>query len=154
MSVVTEKVGATHAGVLAALHEQCFAPADRWSAAAMAELLAQPGVEATILCETAQPVGFLMLRHTLDEAEILTLCVVPDARRRGLARHLLTHVLNGARCDLGVETVFLEVSVSNPAATHLYATAGFTRQGLRKTYYPDGSDALVLAWTCGSGAGG
>ncbi|WP_331000067.1 ribosomal protein S18-alanine N-acetyltransferase [Acetobacter garciniae] len=148
MPGVIEKAGVAHAGVLAALHEQCFPPADRWNASAMAELLALPGVAAALICEGGQPAGFVMLRCVVDEAEILTLCVLPACRRRGLARQLLAHALAMA-CDLGAGTVFLEVSVRNPAATELYAQAGFTRQGLRKAYYPDGSDALILSCACG-----
>lgn len=144
---VIEKAGIIHAEVLAGLHAQCFAPADRWSAAALAELLALPGVVAALVCDGGQPAGFVMLRCVADEAEILTLCVLPAFRRRGLARHLLDHALTVA-CDLGAGTVFLEVSVTNPAATELYAQTGFTRQGLRKAYYPDGADALVLAYAC------
>ena len=43
-----------------------------------------------------------------------------------------------------VRVVFLEVSVANIAARHLYTRAGFLQAGLRPHYYSDNSDALVL----------
>ncbi len=44
----------------------------------------------------------------------------------------------------GFATVALEVSSANARARALYAKQGFTEIGLRKAYYRDGSDALVL----------
>jgi ribosomal-protein-alanine N-acetyltransferase len=38
----------------------------------------------------------------------------------------------------------LEVATGNTAAQALYARAGFTDVGLRRRYYADGSDALVM----------
>jgi ribosomal-protein-alanine N-acetyltransferase len=79
--------------------------------------------------------------------EILTLGVVPGARRRGVARALLAAALPAA-CDLGAEEVFLEVAVDNEAAIALYAALGFRRAGLRRSYYDRGAagfaDALVM----------
>ena len=45
----------------------------------------------------------------------------------------------------GAGRVFLEVRADNRAATALYEGLGFTRTGLRRGYYRDGADALVLA---------
>ena len=67
---------------LAALHASAF-PAP-WSAAVFADLLAQPGVLLGV-----EPDGFILIRVVLDEAEILTLAVVPPARRHGLGRRLV-----------------------------------------------------------------
>jgi ribosomal-protein-alanine N-acetyltransferase len=39
----------------------------------------------------------------------------------------------------------LEVSAANHAARTLYETSGFTRVGLRRRYYADGADALIMA---------
>ena len=44
----------------------------------------------------------------------------------------------------GAAAMFLEVSESNLAARALYEAGGFARAGLRRRYYADGTDALVL----------
>ena len=44
-------------------------------------------------------------------------------------------------------TAFLEVATSNVAARGLYGRAGFEAVGLRRRYYADGTDALVLRRT-------
>jgi ribosomal-protein-alanine N-acetyltransferase len=64
-------------------------------------------------------------------------------RRRGGARALIGEVIERARSE-GVRKLFLEVDVSNTAAAALYASAGFERIGLRKRYYKNGGDALVM----------
>ncbi|HRD28628.1 MAG TPA: GNAT family N-acetyltransferase, partial [Caulobacter sp.] len=50
----------------------------------------------------------------------------------------------------GADSLFLEVSADNAAALALYAAAGFEPAGLRKGYYADGADALVLRRTLNS----
>jgi glycine/D-amino acid oxidase-like deaminating enzyme len=60
---------------LAAVHARAF-PAP-WSRDEFAALLAQPGVLAVV-----EPDGFILIRVVLDEAEILTLAVRPEARRK------------------------------------------------------------------------
>ena len=142
------RVGVAHARLLASLHMRCFAPQEQWNMAAMAGLLGSAGVCAGVVLVGAQPVGLVMLRCVAGEAEILTLCVLPDYRRQGLAAQLVAWSLAWS-VEQKADVIFLEVSVSNPAAQDLYAQAGFDRKGLRKGYYPDGSDALVLGRSLG-----
>ena len=126
--------------VLAALHAQAFAAP--WDAAALADLLAQPGVFAVVETD-----GFILIRLVLDEAEILTLAVRPAARRAGLGGRLVGQGAVQA-VQGGANRLFLEVAEDNAAARALYARAGFRFLGRRKAYYaaPDGgrTDALVL----------
>lgn len=79
-----------------------------------------------------------------DSAEILTVGVLPSARRRGIARQLLDGLLAEARRRGAVEA-FLEVRVDNEAAQLLYSREGFVQVGLRPGYYDGGRvDAVVM----------
>lgn len=147
-AVDVQCVGISHAQVLARLHAQCFAPQEQWDAAAMTSLLGSAGVMAGVAVVGAEPAGFVMLRCVVGEAEILTLCVLPEYRRQGLAAQLVAWGL-GRSAEQGADMVFLEVSVGNPAAQAVYVQAGFEQKGLRRGYYPDGSDALVLGRVLG-----
>lgn len=89
------------------------------------------------------PVGFAMWRDLGQEAELLTIGVVPAARRKGAGAALLDAVLAEAR-RAGVERFFLEVDAGADAAVALYRAAGFERTGLRRRYYRDGADAVVM----------
>ena len=46
---------------------------------------------------------------------------------------------------MGSVRIFLEVAAANLPARNLYGKYGFREVGLRKAYYEDGDDALVLA---------
>ena len=126
---------------LAAIHASAFdAP---WDAAAIRALLDMPGAEVE-----AEAHGFLLWRRAADEAEIVTLAVRPEARRRGLGGQLLDRTVNRARAQ-DVARLFLEVAHDNDAALALYASRGFEQAGRRPAYYarPDGTraEALILA---------
>ncbi len=135
MSQIVE-VGPAHAAVLAAMHGLVF-PHEPWNEAAFATLLQQPGALALIQGQD----GFLLLRAVLDEAEILTLGVLE--KRRGIGAALLHEGLCRLRAG-GVRVVHLEVAASNAPARALYEKQGFMQSGLRKAYYHDGGDALML----------
>jgi len=139
MTMPLEAAGLGDAPVLAALHAAAFEAGERWDTAAIATLLGLPGAFGLHI----PGAGFVLARVAADEAEILTLAVIPPARRRGHAGALLAGAMAGALLR-GAGTMFLEVSDHNAAARALYAQAGFAEAGRRRRYYADGSDALVL----------
>ena len=108
--------------------------------------LENPGVSFCFLANDAagHPIGFCSFWRVLDELHINNLAVVPERRRTGVARALLTFVLDeGAR--LGARRATLEVRRSNDAARYLYEQFGFTVAGVRRAYYTRPvEDALVL----------
>ena len=141
MSLRIEEAGATHATVLAALHAGSIEPP--WSTETFATLLGQPGVAGWIALECDEPVGLLLARAAADEAEILTLAVLPRRRRQGVARHLMAQLLAWA-ATVNAARLFLEVAEDNVAARGLYEKSGFAVAGRRIDYYSQGRDALLL----------
>lgn len=135
--------GPEAADLLALLHAEAFRPADRWGAQAIGLLLALPGHFALLAEADGAPVGFAMGRVAAGEAEVLTLAVRPAKRLEGAGRALMRALMAEA-ARRGAEALFLEVAEGNAAARRLYAGLGATEAGRRRSYYPDGSDALVL----------
>jgi ribosomal-protein-alanine N-acetyltransferase len=89
-------------------------------------------------------VGYLCLWEIADEIHVTNIAVARRHRRRGIARHLLTEILDDAR-RRGVRSVFLEVRPTNVEARGLYEALGFHVVGRRRGYYYDtGEDALVM----------
>src|SRR6185503_14847587 len=85
--------------------------------------------------------GVMIIGRT---AEILTVGVVPDARRAGIARRLIATLLDEAQ-RRGATEVFLEVRVDNDAARALYGSEGFAELGRRRGYYDGGRvDAVTM----------
>jgi ribosomal-protein-alanine N-acetyltransferase len=140
MTVRLADIGETPA--LAALHAQCFL--EVWNAAAIAELMAAAGVFALIDEDQS---GFILVRVAGGESEVLTLCVTPATRRRGVATALVTAAAERA-AEANAAVMFLEVNASNNPAIALYKRLGFGEVGLRKGYYAVAhgmrEDALVL----------
>jgi ribosomal-protein-alanine N-acetyltransferase len=137
---------------LAALHALAFTDTPRpWTAAEFALLLAEP---TTLLA--IRPEGFALGRIAGPEAELLTLAVHPDARRRGHALALVA-AFESAAADRGAEVALLEVAVTNAAARALYARLGYATAGRRPGYYVRGAappvDALVLSKRLAGGLG-
>lgn len=137
---------AADAASLSQLHARCFETA--WSVAMMMPVLSAPEATTLIAENRGQACGFIQARAAADEAEILTLCVLPLLRRHGLGMLLV----GGLIADLksrGVKTLYLEVASSNAAAIGLYRAAGFRETGRRKAYYARENlppeDALIMA---------
>ena len=137
---------ATHgeASEMAAVHALAFPRP--WDAEAFEDLLDEEGVFG-FLARDGAVAGLVLCRVAADEMEVLTIGVDPAARRKGVARALMSAAL-GAAAQAGASTCFLEVAVDNHSAAALYASLGFRRAGLRKGYYdrgPEGRvDALVM----------
>ncbi|KAA0580301.1 GNAT family N-acetyltransferase [Azospirillum sp. B21] len=137
--------GSLESGVVAALQQACF-PEDPWDEASVATLTAPPAGFAVIALDVQdQPVGFVMARVAAEDAEILAIGVLPQARQGGVGRLLVEAAVAGSG-DLGATALFLEVAEDNQAAWTLYKACGFFSVGRRPGYYkrPDGRVAALV----------
>lgn len=118
-----------------------------WSSNDLRALLEATPSISFLAHEDDTPLGFILGRVVADEAEILSLAVRSDLRRRGIGRKLLD-VWTRHIAAAGARSAFLEVSAENVAAITLYRTSGYRVTGRRKDYYHrrDGSlgDALMM----------
>lgn len=88
-------------------------------------------------------VGFCCVRQIVDRVELLSIAVLPAARRRGIAKRLVADAL-GWSAARGAVAVDLELRASNRAALACYERAGFVVVGERPRYYRDPTEAAVL----------
>ena len=97
-----------------------------------------------VLCEDGKPVAYAGVWFVLDEGQITNIAVHPDHRRKGYGAAITRALLRHAK-DAKLESVSLEVRVSNTAAIELYKKAGFAEAGRRKGFYAKPTeDALVM----------
>jgi ribosomal-protein-alanine N-acetyltransferase len=124
---------------------ELFGP-EAWSAAGYRDELADARHRRYVVAldEAGGLLGWAGIRILGQEAEILTVGVIPAARRQGIARQLMAVLLDEARARRAVE-VFLEVRADNVAAQSLYESEGFLVLGRRSGYYDHGRmDAITM----------
>lgn len=98
------------------------------------------------VAETASGLaGYIGGWVVIDDMQVVSLAVKPDARRRGIAGRLLERLFESAGDEL--RRASLEVRRSNRAAIAMYERFGFRRAGVRAGYYDDPKeDALLMEW--------
>lgn len=114
---------------LSAVHAAAFTGSRPWSAEEISDLRASP----LVFCIQISG-GFALGRVVVDECELLTLAVHPDAQRQGIGRLILT-AFETESVTRGAARAFLEVAADNFAALALYQAHGYTICGTRPAYY-------------------
>ena len=93
--------------------------------------------------EGAAVVGYAGMMYAVDDAHVTNIAVGRDHQRRGVATRLLAE-LAWTAVERGSTAMTLEVRVSNVAAQQLYRRFGFEAAGVRKNYYENVEDAIVM----------
>jgi ribosomal-protein-alanine N-acetyltransferase len=139
--MIIQKADLRDLNALRKLEAVCF-PKDAWPLLDLIGALSLPNVLRLKAVDEGRLVGFIAadLRPGQDLAWIATIGVLPEQRRRGVARGLLQ------ACEerLEISTVRLNVRVTNKAALALYHERGYVEVGVWPAYYQDAEDALVL----------
>lgn len=78
-----------------------------------------------------------------DQAHVTNIVVAESARRCGVATQLLIHLAERA-IGRGCVSWTLEVRASSHGAQELYRSFGFAPAGVRKRYYDQTEDAIVM----------
>jgi ribosomal-protein-alanine acetyltransferase len=125
---------------------------DAWSPEAMRSELLSPHTYYLVAVRVADPgvvdgYAGLLAPQKSGDADIQTIAVAGSARRRGLGRTLMRHLMTEAH-QRGAARIFLDVRADNPGAQSLYAALGFEPIAVRPGYYqPDDVDAVVMRHT-------
>nr|WP_156004170.1 ribosomal protein S18-alanine N-acetyltransferase [Streptomonospora sp. PA3] len=136
--------------------ERALFPDDAWTEDMMRSELAEPTRHYVVACPGGGPasesgdgasggpvVAYAGLRAVPPEGDVQTIAVDREWWGRGIATALLRELL-GQAYTRGVHEIFLEVRSDNPRAQDLYRRFGFTDIGVRRGYYRDGVDAIVM----------
>jgi len=127
---------------MAAIYAGAFPDSRAWSPAEIAALTRSPAGFAV-----HEPGGFVLGRAVAGEAELLTVAVAADQRRKGTARRLLA-AFEAEAVSRGAGEGFLEVAADNTPALALYRTSGWAEIGRRQNYYARNDrtvDAILMS---------
>ena len=130
--------------------ERSLFGADAWARDLIAAEFAAPWTEYLVaLGDDGTIVGYagVSVPAAGAPADIQTIAVVPEMRRRGIGRELLTRIARFG-FERGATESLLEVRADNPGAQELYRLLGYHEIAVRPRYYqPDDVDAIVMRAT-------
>ena len=116
---------------------------DPWSLDQFKEEYAGSNRQYLIAEHQGKVVGYAGVMMVGDVADILTLTVSPEFRRRGIAREFLKRIVDWSRNQKAV-AMMLEMRVGNKEAEPLYLDNGFRKISERQNYYGPGITAVVM----------
>lgn len=88
-------------------------------------------------------IGYCGTMVVADTADVQTIGVLPEYEGHGFGRAMLEQMHERAR-EQGAERILLEVRAGNPRAQHLYERNGYRAIHVRRRYYEDGTDAIIM----------
>lgn len=126
-------------------NQRCFKRSESYSRKIFRHLLSHPKtIGYCAITSGNQLVAFIFATFDDDgTGHISTLGVLPEHRRKGLAKKLISHV-EQMLVKKNITTVKLEVRVSNSEAQGLYRQLGYRIVQRLKGYYSDGEDGFLM----------
>ena len=88
-------------------------------------------------------IGYCGTMVVADTADVQTIAVLPEYEGHGYGRAMLEQMHERAR-EQGAERILLEVRADNPRAQRLYERNGYRAIHVRRGYYDDGTDAIIM----------
>lgn len=130
-----------------ATYEKLLFPYSPWSTSQFKEEFA--GIPMTRYMSVAEDgntiVGYcgVFLPAPGVEADILTVAVLPEYRRQGIAKEFMRQIEAWSQ-ERKASAMMLEVELSNESAIKLYESLGYMKISVRMDYYGPGKDAHVM----------
>ncbi len=127
-----------------AIEKEVYAKA-AWSAVQFKEEFAKvPNTAHYIAAEfEGKLIAYAGIFYMADVADIHTITVTADHRRKGIGRELLKRLIDWARVKKA-QAIMLEMRLGNDQARPLYESFGFVEISKRENYYGPGLTAVVM----------
>ena len=97
-----------------------------------------------IMCRIEVGLSNMGLGGLIRKGHVVSIAVLPQARRKGVAQALLNTAMDGMRF-YKAKQCYLEVRVTNDAGVALYKKLGFEVSRTVHGYYSDGEDAYFMS---------
>ena len=88
-------------------------------------------------------VGFGGLWKSIDDIHITNIVTKKSVRNKGSGKAILNELINQAKV-FGYNIITLEVNETNSTAISLYKKFGFEKVGIRKKYYNNTDNAIIM----------
>jgi ribosomal-protein-alanine N-acetyltransferase len=97
-----------------------------------------------VMCRIEVGLASFSLGGLIRKGHVVSIAVLPQGRRKGVAQALMTTAMDGMR-HYKAKQCYLEVRVTNAAGVALYKKLGFDVSRTSNGYYSDGEDAYVMS---------
>ena len=141
--IVYREMTAEDVPFISRLEEETFSMP--WSAASFLQMIEKEDARYYVAEEDGKLLGGCGLLLIAGEGNITNVVVAPEARRRGVATGMLSHLLAAGDRE-GLTAYTLEVRVSNQAAIALYEKLGFVSEGIRPNFYEKPTEDAMIMW--------
>ena len=142
--MLIRKMNTNDISAVAEIEKQCFS--QPWSEKSFSDSILREDT-LFLVCELTDKniVGYMGMYLSFDEANVTNVAVSPQYRKMGIGEQLVANAKTNAK-DASIQTIFLEVRVSNIPAISLYEKMGFQKLGVRKNFYEHPlEDAYIMS---------
>ncbi len=88
-------------------------------------------------------IGYIGTWMASPNGQIINFYIIPEYQGKGYGKLFLSNILEEFKIN-NIEVISLEVRLSNIRAQNLYEKLGFKKGLIRKNYYPDNEDAIIM----------
>ena len=117
-----------------------------WNVNILKEELENPSSKFIVAKYKNEIVGFAGFKILVDCADIMNIAVKKDFRSKGIGSLLLKSLID-LYSSLNLNSLNLEVNENNIHAINLYKKFRFKEISVRKNYYPNSENAIIMQLT-------
>lgn len=117
---------------------------DFWNISTFRNELLNPNSKYIVAKINNKIVGFAGIWKAVDDVHITNIVTAKNFRRQNIGSILLSNLIELARIEKDITSITLEVNSNNIPAKKLYEKFGFKVVGLRKKYYNNTDDAIIM----------
>lgn len=114
-----------------------------WSKDAIKSLLKEDNIIFRVLLNDNDVIGYYSFAHIVDEGHINNIAVKKEYQSKGFGTMLMNDMIDIAK-QKNIVALTLEVEEGNDKAINLYKKFDFKVEGVRKKYYKNTKDALIM----------
>jgi ribosomal-protein-alanine N-acetyltransferase len=117
---------------------------DFWKASILKSELENENSICIVAKQNDEIVGFASIWNAVYDIHITNIVVRKDLRKQGIGTLLLEKLIKITKKMDNINSITLEVKTTNKPAINLYSKYGFEKVGLRKKYYNNTDDAIIM----------
>ncbi len=117
---------------------------DFWSVNTLKSELQNPNSKYIVARFDNTIVGFGGIWKAVDDIHITDIVVKKAQRNNGIGSAILSKLIEISKFDKNIKSLTLEVNSNNTTAQKLYEKFDFKKVGLRKKYYNNTDDAIIM----------